>query len=117
MDVLKIEMPYPPTVNNYYIHTRRGVILGSKGRAYHAKIACSCLKMQNSFDKQDKIHLDIEVYPPDRRKRDISNLLKCIEDSLQYAKVFQDDYQINSISIARKEIVKGGKIIASLNVI
>jgi len=55
-----------------------------------------------------KIALIVWAYPPDKRKRDISNLLKIIEDSLQDAGVFDDDFNIDFIEIKRCDIKKGG---------
>jgi crossover junction endodeoxyribonuclease RusA len=45
----------------------------------------------------------INVYPPDARKRDLDNLLKCLLDSLQTAKVYEDDSQIDYLLIKREK--------------
>jgi len=52
----------------------------------------------------------IEVYPPDRRRRDIDNLLKAIIDSLEHGGVFHDDSQIEWLLIERANIVPKGKV-------
>jgi Holliday junction resolvase RusA-like endonuclease len=43
----------------------------------------------------------VEVYVPDRRKRDLDNLHKGILDSLTHAGVWGDDSQIDDLRIYR----------------
>jgi crossover junction endodeoxyribonuclease RusA len=52
----------------------------------------------------------IYVYPPDRRRRDIDNVLKAILDALQRAGVYNDDSQISRLYIERCEPVRGGAV-------
>jgi crossover junction endodeoxyribonuclease RusA len=47
------------------------------------------------------------VFPPDKRKRDIDNLLKSLLDSLTHAKVWKDDNQISDLRIYRNPIIAG----------
>ena len=56
------------------------------------------------------VWLDMEVYPPDNRKRDISNLIKIVEDALPW---FKDDSQVDKLTITRceKDSRKKGYII------
>lgn len=39
----------------------------------------------------------LEAYPPDKRRRDIDNLLKAVFDSLQKSGIILDDSQIKSV--------------------
>lgn len=55
-----------------------------------------------------RLRVDIEVYPPDRRKRDIDNVCKATLDALAKAGVYQDDSQIDVLLITRMGIVSGG---------
>jgi crossover junction endodeoxyribonuclease RusA len=56
----------------------------------------------------------IELYPPDRRKRDADNLLKAVNDSLQHGEAFHDDSQIVWLLVEKAEIVPGGKVIVRI---
>lgn len=57
----------------------------------------------------------VRTYPPDRRKRDTSNLLKCLEDALQDSGVFMDDYQIVEHHLCRTStVVSGGMVVVEL---
>lgn len=60
--------------------------------------------------KDAPVSLDILVFPPDKRKRDIDNVLKPILDSLAKAGVYDDDSQVHCIRICRAEQVKDGKV-------
>jgi len=64
----------------------------------------------------ERVWLDIEVYPPDNRKRDISNLIKIVEDALPW---FRDDSQVDKINIIRceKDHRKKGYIIVKCGAI
>lgn len=58
------------------------------------------------------LDMDLEVQcwlaPPDRRKRDLDNAWKVIADSLTKALVWQDDRQIQKLTLQWDGVVKGG---------
>ena len=57
----------------------------------------------------------MRVYPPDRRRRDLSNLYKAVEDALEAAGVFVNDEQIvEHHSKKMVETVKGGAIMVRI---
>lgn len=59
----------------------------------------------------------IEVFPPDKRKRDLGNLPKAILDALTHANVWTDDCLIDDLRIIRKKIAKPGYITITINVL
>ena len=59
------------------------------------------------FKPEDRLIVTIEAYPPDKRKRDLDNILKSLLDALQHAGMYPDDSQIDVLSIARKTTFKG----------
>lgn len=59
---------------------------------------------------QGRIGLALIAYPPDRRRRDLDNLLKGILDGLQYAGLYEDDCQVDDLRISRGKIVQDGLI-------
>jgi crossover junction endodeoxyribonuclease RusA len=61
--------------------------------------------------------MTIWVYPPDKRKRDISNTIKIIEDSLQDAGVYDNDFNIDILLIQRGAIIKGGKLLVMIDIL
>jgi len=60
-----------------------------------------------------RLEVRIDVYPPDKRKRDIANLEKAVVDSLQQKGgygIFIDDSQIDILHIRRLHITKPGYV-------
>ena len=45
-----------------------------------------------------RVHVDYQVYRPDRRKRDLDNIRKAVNDALEAAGVMDDDEQIDTDS-------------------
>lgn len=109
MDILRFELPYPPSINHYYLRTENGFIIGAKGRNYRRDTAYLLHKYRGMCGDK-RLAVTINVYPPDKRKRDIDNLLKCTLDSLQHAKIFNDDNQIDWLTIIRRDVVKEGSL-------
>ena len=59
---------------------------------------------------EDKISISIIAYYPDRRRRDLDNLLKAPLDAMMKAGVYQDDSQVESLSIKKGDQEKPGMI-------
>lgn len=109
--MLSLDLPWPPSVNHYWIMTVRGKrpvkILGAKGREFREKV------QQIVGDRppfEGRLAVSISASPPDRRKRDLDNLLKATFDAMEHAGVYIDDSQIDSIIIDRGPVVKGGHL-------
>lgn len=110
MDILNFTLPYPPSINHYYIRSSKGrVVLGDKGKSYR-KDAAWLLHRYRGACKDKRLVVTINVFPPDSRKRDIDNILKCILDSLQYAQVYDDDNQIEMLTVIRRNRVTNGSV-------
>jgi crossover junction endodeoxyribonuclease RusA len=54
------------------------------------------------------LRVEIEAWPPDKRKRDLDNILKSLLDALTYAGIWEDDSQIDDLRIYRATI--GGMV-------
>lgn len=85
-------LPWAPSVNSYWRHTRTGhTYLSPRGRAYRETVwlIAHCRKPMIG-----PLILTAHFYPPDAIVRDLDNLQKALWDSLKYAGVFADDSQI-----------------------
>lgn len=51
------------------------------------------------------VELFLNIYPPDKRKRDIDNILKCLLDALQDSQLIENDNLINKLSLVKHEAV------------
>lgn len=102
-------LPWPPSVNSCWRLVGTRVLLSKKYRSYKRIIKSYALFWKRK-PLEGRLSIEIKVYPPDRRKRDLDNLIKGTLDSLQYARLFLDDSQIDKLSIERKELKKGGEL-------
>ena len=106
-----IELPWPPSINHYYLRTSTRVILSTKGLMYRREACIACRDYQNIFTKDSKLFLSILAYPPDKRRRDLDNTLKCQLDALQHAGLYPDDYKIYKLHIERMPELLGKMVI------
>jgi len=110
MKNVHIELDFPPTVNSYYTKTQRGIYISKRGRVFRDRCAESCVQ-QNAYglNLDERLTLDVVLYPPDRRIRDLDNYMKALLDAFTQAKVWEDDSLIDNLNIHRGKLVKGGK--------
>ena len=102
---LEIELPYPPSVNHYWRHTRNGRhYISEKGRAYKAEVSRICRQF-DSFKGAVKVQL--LVYYPDQRKRDPDNLHKALWDAVTASGLIEEDH--NHILVDVRTITAGFK--------
>lgn len=107
-----IELPYAPTVNHYWGQHGNRRFLTKKARLFRESVA-------RAFNKCNEpelgiLHLMIDQRPPDRRKRDIDNLIKPIMDAMEHAGVFENDCQIGRLSVIRGLKQKDGCVFVKL---
>ena len=82
--------------------------MSKKARVYRQSAVRSVLAADANKHLSCRLSVEIELYPPDRRKIDVDNRIKAVLDLLQHAGVYQDDSQIDRILIERREVEKGG---------
>ena len=79
-----IELPYPPSLNHYYRHVGPKVLISAEGRRYQERVG-NLLLAHRATPVGGPLALEVELYPPDRRRRDIDNTQKGLLDALQAA--------------------------------
>jgi crossover junction endodeoxyribonuclease RusA len=114
MGNLDLILPFPPTVNSYYLvvgGTRRGVKRISKaGRDFRVKIEEEVVEQIGQAPLlHSRFALRVILYPPDQRIRDLDNYMKALLDALTQARVWEDDSLIDQLLIYRGVVTQGGK--------
>ncbi|MBN2448154.1 MAG: RusA family crossover junction endodeoxyribonuclease [Phycisphaerae bacterium] len=110
-----LTLPYPPSVNHYWRHFRGRVLISREGRAYRKVVVALLAGSGNHWPSDARLALCMDVYPPDRRRRDLDNAQKASLDSIEHAGVYADDGQIDLLITRRCEPVKGGKLIVRID--
>ncbi len=111
MDLVRLTLPWPPSVNRYWRHDRGRTHISAAGRRYRADVwAIVAERGTNGLPFRDPVRVVIRAHPPDRRRRDVDNLGKAVLDALEFAGVVEDDHQVKDLRIVREEPVRGGRI-------
>lgn len=108
-----ITLPWPPSVNHYWRTWRGRMLISRQGRAYRDQVG-AILRVAGVTPLAGSLAVHVELYPRDRRKRDVDNTFKAIGDSLQHGGAFQDDSQIVWLLLEKAEVVAGGKVVVRI---
>ncbi len=109
-----IELPWPPSVNHYWRRKGNRYFVSAEGKAFRDETYYRCSKYKGTFNPNQRLSINIEAYPPDKRRRDLDNILKSLLDSLQYAQVYDDDSQVDYLAITRNPSIEK-KIIVTIS--
>lgn len=115
----EITLPWPPSANRYYRHPHNGKLAGrhlisAEGSAYREAIKLTAVLQKWPNFNRSRIAVEFEAWMPDRRRRDLDNLLKSLCDSLTHAGLWHDDEQIDDLRIFRAPQL-GGMIKAKIS--
>ena len=106
---IELELPLAVSENNY----RRVVkgcshpVISSEGRKYHENVK-AIFRQSGQAPIKGRVKVTVEFYPPDRRRRDIDNLFKCLFDSLVAAGCIEDDSLIEELHAMKRAPMPGG---------
>src|SRR5262249_13767077 len=107
VSMLRLELPYPPSTNHYYRHIGHVTLISRRGRAYREAVV-KLLHDLGVSPLSGPLDLRLELYPPDRRRRDCDNAQKPVLDSLQHGGAYHDDSQIVHLETWKLAPLKGG---------
>ena len=95
---LSLELPYPPSVNHYWRRVGAKTLISREGRRFRdeAVAKISGLKVRAI---SGPVQVQILACRPDKRRRDIDNILKSLLDALGHAGAYEDDSQIWNLSV------------------
>lgn len=91
--MVKLELPFPPSINHYFSYYQGRPVLSKDARAYRHVVRRIAIA-KGIKPLMGPLAVRIEIYPPDDRRRDCDNVQKSVLDALQHAGAFWDDSQV-----------------------
>ena len=97
--------PFPPTVNTYWRHVmtngRRQTLISKKGREYRDafKREWYMARPKGWAVIRNPVSVQVCLYPPDNRRRDLDNYLKAMFDGASKAGVWEDDSLVHHMTV------------------
>lgn len=114
---MKLKLPFPPSVNTYWRAPNKGPLKGrhlisKAGRKFRSEACAAIIDQLRRLPKPstEPAAVEILLYPPDSRNRDIDNYNKALLDSLTHAGVWEDDSQVKRLLVEWGPVVKGGRV-------
>jgi crossover junction endodeoxyribonuclease RusA len=81
------------------------VILSRAGREYRYRLdGLAAADVRFGQRQLGTVEVGVVAYPPDKRRRDLDNILKCVNDALTHLKAIEDD------SLIRRAVQEWGEI-------
>lgn len=115
--MMKLVLPFPPSVNTYWRAPNSGPLKGrhlisAKGRAFQSAACAAIIEQLRRLPKPSSLPAAVEIvlYPPDARRRDIDNYNKALFDALTHAGIWEDDSQVKRMLVEWAPQVPGGKV-------
>jgi crossover junction endodeoxyribonuclease RusA len=95
---MEVELPFPPSVNHLWRRVGYRTLISREGRRFRRRVV-AILEAMRVRPLAGKLAIQVEVHPPDRRRRDLDNVLKALLDALEHGGAYTDDAQIVEIHI------------------
>lgn len=105
--MVELTLPWPPSMNRCWRTFQGRMIISAEGRAYRKAVADQVLIQRGAKHYAGKMKVEIEAFRPDKRRRDLDNLLKAVLDGCTHAGVWEDDSNIVDLRIYWAETIGG----------
>jgi crossover junction endodeoxyribonuclease RusA len=113
--MILLNLPYPPSINNYWIASGHRRFISQRGRDFKQAVAEFVIEWRVPKLGDSPVWVDIILRPRTKKLMDIDNCIKPILDALQDAGVFDDDVQVQRVTIERGLPIKGGGCVVMLD--
>ncbi|ECF2366561.1 RusA family crossover junction endodeoxyribonuclease [Salmonella enterica subsp. enterica serovar Mountpleasant] len=114
---MKLILPFPPSVNTYWRSPNKGPLKGRhmvsvSGRKYQSEACAAVIEQLRRLPKPSTAPAAVEIilYPPDNRIRDLDNYNKALFDALTHAGVWEDDSQVKRMLVEWGPVVPKGRV-------
>lgn len=99
--MIRLQLPWPPSVNRYWRSVNGRVLIAAAGRKYRTDVELVMRLGGRVGIGAMPVNVTIDAYYPDLRRRDIDNILKAPLDALTAAGMWDDDSQVQALSIRK----------------
>ena len=113
--MLELTLPWPPSLNHYWRCNRGHFHISVEGRIFRDRVWAQFQAAKGRGSLTGPLQIAIDAYPPDKRRRDLDNLLKALCDALQHAGCYEDDNQLWSILIRRFQPIPKGQVVVRIS--
>lgn len=94
-----VSLPFPPSLNRLWRAGKGKVYRSADYEAWRSESAWEARRQAGTRKIAGQFRIIVNVVRPDRRHRDIDNLLKAVLDCLQHAGVIKNDKNCEHIEI------------------
>lgn len=115
--ILRVSLPWPPSINRYWLNggrTKGAKHISPEGKLFRARAVMAVRQIIPSdwrhYTSGHEFSVRIDAHPPDRRTRDLDNILKAALDALTHAGVYDDDGLIFLLKAERFSVWSPGRI-------
>jgi crossover junction endodeoxyribonuclease RusA len=114
---MRLILPFPPSVNTYWRAPNKGPLAGrhlisAAGRKYQSAACAAIIEQLRRLPKPTTAPAAVEIilYPPDARRRDIDNYNKALFDALTHAGIWEDDSQVKRMLVEWARRYQAGRL-------
>lgn len=111
---VNIQLPWPPSVNHYWGTRGKARFIGAAGKAFRQQVLAAWYGARVQGFGNMRLSVTLMAFPPDKRKRDLDNILKAALDALGHARAFEDDSQIDRLLVMRCAVEKPGYLLVTI---
>lgn len=104
---IQLLLPWPPSVNRYWLARGNTRFISKAGRDFRVAVAEECSQL-GVASLEGRLAVHVALFPPDKRARDIDNILKALLDACEHAGCYASDSQIDELHVIRQTVQKGG---------
>jgi crossover junction endodeoxyribonuclease RusA len=106
----ELYLPFPPSNNNYYVKTRRGVFISQKGRKFRDDLNLAVGEQLPGISIDERMLVETIYFMPDKRIRDIANYSKALHDAITESGLWEDDSLIDQNFEYRGDVMRSGGV-------
>lgn len=90
----------PPSVNHYWLVSGKRRFISKEGQAFRQEIALAVRGKRIT----GRLSCYVELTASNKRRWDLDNRIKALLDALQHAGLFEDDSQVDKLTVYRMSV-------------